>query len=116
MLTWSSGLFHLKDILLSGDTCHQQCMYLPIPSPGQPDKRSRIGSWQDQDGSWCSMHEDLPTAVHSMGALTRASQEDNIMVLLAHEKEIEGLAPNWQEGDLADWKEQGWKEAKEKNA
>jgi hypothetical protein len=45
--------------------------------------------------------------------MTRMSAEENVMVILAHEMEIEGVADFWP-GDLSGWKQKGWKEEKEK--
>jgi hypothetical protein len=41
------------------------------------------------------------------------SAEENVMVILAHEMEIEGVVDFWP-GDLSAWKKKRWKQEKEK--
>lgn len=59
------------------------------------------------------MDEDPLVNTQNVGRLTRLSAEDNIMVILAHEGEVEAVLPTWPR-DLGDWKVNGWKEEKEK--
>jgi len=42
------------------------------------------------------------------------SAEENVMVILAHEMQIEGVVDVYP-GDLSGWKEKGWKEEKERD-
>jgi hypothetical protein len=52
-------------------------------------------------------------ATFTIGQMTRMSAEDDVMVILAHEVEIEGVV-DFYPGNLSGWKEKGWKEEKEK--
>jgi hypothetical protein len=45
----------------------------------------------------------------TIGQLTRMSMENDVMVVLAHEGEAEGVLDEWPK-DLGGWKEKGWKE------
>lgn len=60
------------------------------------------------------MAVDPEVATWTIGQLTRMSAEPNVMVLLAHELPAEGLLPEYPHGTLEEWKEKGWKEAKER--
>lgn len=60
------------------------------------------------------MDEDPLVNTQNVGRLTRLSAEENIMVILAHEGEVEGVLPIWPR-DICQWKTQGWKEEKEKS-
>jgi hypothetical protein len=48
----------------------------------------------------------------SISRLTRMSAEDNVMVLLAHEGQVENVLPEWPE-TLDNWKTNGLKRQKE---
>jgi hypothetical protein len=52
-------------------------------------------------------------ATYTIGQMTRMSAEENVMVILAHEMEIEGVVDFWP-GDLSAWKKKRWKQEKEK--
>lgn len=60
------------------------------------------------------MDEDPIVNTQSVSRLTRLSAEDNIMVILAHEGEVEGVLPVWPES-INQWRKNGWKEEKEKH-
>lgn len=60
------------------------------------------------------MDEDPIVNTQSVSRLTRLSAEDNIMVILAHEGEVEGVLPVWPES-INQWRRNGWKEKKEKH-
>lgn len=60
-----------------------------------------------------TMDEDPLVNTQNVGRLTRLSAEDNIMVVLAHEGEVEGVLPIWPK-DINQWMVNGWKEEKEK--
>ena len=55
---------------------------------------------------------DPPLATYTIGQLTRMSSESNVLVILAHETEVEGVV-DFYPSNLNSWKEKGWKEAKE---
>ncbi|WVQ63902.1 uncharacterized protein L199_002058 [Kwoniella botswanensis] len=95
-------------VLLAGDAAHHQNMYLPIPTP-EADLRSPKPVI---DGK-VAFAEDPVQATYVVGQLTRMSMEDNVMVLLAHEKEAMGVVDYFPE-DICEWKEKGWKEEKQK--
>jgi hypothetical protein len=59
------------------------------------------------------MDEDPVVNTQSVSRLTRLSAEENIMVILAHEGEVEGVLPVWPR-NINQWKANGWKEEKEK--
>ncbi|KAK6906026.1 hypothetical protein I203_100007 [Kwoniella mangroviensis CBS 8507] len=96
-------------VLLAGDAAHHQNMYLPIPT-SECDLRSPKPVI---DGK-VMFAEDPVQATYVIGQLTRMSIEDNVMVLLAHEKEAIGVVDYFPE-DICRWKEKGWKEEKQKN-
>ncbi|KAJ9105301.1 hypothetical protein QFC21_001669 [Naganishia friedmannii] len=101
-------------VFLAGDTSHHQSLYLPVPTEGQPDTRTKVPFYPKSEGSkeMTSLDDDPIVNTQNIGRLTRLSAEDNIMVLLAHEGEVEGILPVWPE-DLSRWKTRGWKEEKE---
>jgi hypothetical protein len=105
-----------SDVFLAGDTSHHQTLYLPVPIDGQSDHRTKLPFYPKPDGSGelTTMDEDPLVNTQSVGRLTRLSAEDNIMVILAHESEVEGVLPIWPR-DLAEWKVNGWKEEKDKD-
>lgn len=97
------------DILLSGDAAHHQTQYLPVPSvTSGKDERSPIPVI---DGK-AQLAVDPPTLARTIGQMSRMSQEDNVMVLMAHEKEAVDTLPEYPE-HLGSWKEKGWKEEKD---
>ncbi|KAH8080931.1 beta-lactamase-like protein [Filobasidium floriforme] len=101
-------------LVLAGDTAHHQSLYLPVPAPGEVDRRTRIPFFEmpNTNGSRISMHENPTEAYVSIGRLSRMSMEENIMVLLAHEGQVKGVIPDWPES-LDNWKANGFKEKKE---
>jgi len=96
------------DVLLGGDASHSQDLYLPVPT-GSEDKRNPLPVI---DGK-VSLAIDPAVATYTIGQMTRMSAEENVMVILAHEMQIEGAVDFWP-GDLSKWREKGWKEEKEK--
>jgi hypothetical protein len=105
----SSSMYQLtSDVLLGGDASHSQDLYLPVPT-GSEDKRNPLPVI---DGN-VSLAIDPALATYTIGQMTRMSAEDNVMVILAHEMEIDEVVDFWP-GDLSGWKEKGWKEEKEK--
>lgn len=112
------------DILLGGDASHHQDLYLPIPtSPSNSNSNSPSNSpfnspTKDPRSPIPVIHgqpqlaTDPPMATYTIGQLTRMSAEEDIMVILAHEGEVEGVVQFWP-GDLGGWKEMGWKGRKE---
>jgi hypothetical protein len=104
----------VADLVLAGDTAHHQSLYLPVPAPGEVDRRTRIPFFEmpNTNGSRISMHENPTEAYVAIGRLTRMSIEENIMVLLAHEGQVKGVIPDWPES-LDNWKANGFKEKKE---
>ncbi|ORY29316.1 beta-lactamase-like protein [Naematelia encephala] len=99
-------------ILLGGDASHSQDLYLPVPSsPDFPtDPRSPIPVINGKP----QLATDPKLATYTIGQLSRMSAEDNVMVLLAHEGEVEGVVKTYPD-DLAGWKVGGWKEEKERD-
>lgn len=99
------------DILLSGDASHDQTQYLPVPNTTDPkeDNRSPIPIYNGEP----AFALDPDALAYTIGQMTRMSQEENVMVLMAHEKEAEGVLPPYPE-DLGGWKQKGWKEEKDK--
>ena len=59
------------------------------------------------------MTENIERSAFDVGSLTRLSMEDDIMVLLAHETPAGKILPRWPES-ISQWKDKGWKEAKQK--
>jgi hypothetical protein len=104
-----------KDVFLAGDTSHHQTLYLPVPVEGEPDCRTGLPFYPSLDGSGVltTMDEDPVVNTQSISRLTRLSAEDNIMVILAHEGEVEGVLPVWPQS-INQWQANGWKEEKEK--
>jgi len=96
------------DVLLSGDAAHHQTQYLPVPTDDD-DKRSPIPVIDGKP----QLATDPPVLAKTIGGMTRMSKEDNIMVLMAHERQALGVLPEFPES-LNDWKNKAWKEAKEK--
>jgi hypothetical protein len=82
---------------------------------GQPDTRTKVPFYPKSEGSkeLTSLDDDPIVNTQNIGRLTRLSAEDDIMVLLAHEGEVEEILPVWPE-DLGRWKVRGWKEEKER--
>ena len=98
----------ISDVLLGGDASHSQDLYLPVPT----DDRDTRNPLPVIDGK-VSLAIDPALATYTIGQMTRMSAEDNVMVVLAHEMEVDGVVDFWP-GDLSGWKEKGWKEEKEK--
>jgi hypothetical protein len=96
------------DILLGGDASHSQDLYLPVPTD-QQDTRNPLPVI---DGK-VSLAIDPALATYTIGQMTRMSAEDNVMVILAHEMEVDGVVDFWP-SDLSAWKQKGWKEEKER--
>lgn len=97
----------IPDILLGGDASHSQDLYLPVPTADK-DLRNPLPVINGK----VSLAIDPPLATYTIGQMTRMSAEENVMVILAHETEVEGVVDMWP-GDLGAWKEKGWKEKKE---
>ncbi|WVW79356.1 hypothetical protein I302_101324 [Kwoniella bestiolae CBS 10118] len=95
-------------VLLAGDAAHHQSMYLPIPSNDE-DLRSP----KPVINGKVQFAEDPIVATRTVGTLTRMSMEDNVMVLLAHEKEAVGILDQCPK-DIGEWKAKGWKDEKQK--
>jgi hypothetical protein len=101
---------HPPDILLAGDSSHSQDLYLPVPSPIYPkDPRSPNPVIDGKP----ELAINPAQATWTIGQLTRMSMEENVMVILAHEGEVEGVVDVYP-GDVREWMEKGWKGAKEK--
>ncbi|WVR09064.1 hypothetical protein IAU60_006125 [Kwoniella sp. DSM 27419] len=96
-------------ILLGGDASHHQALYLPVPTSPSKDFRSPIPVLDGEP----QLAIDPPLLTYTIGQLTRMSAEDNVMVVLAHEGQIDGVVDLYP-GDLSHWKDKGWKEAKER--
>lgn len=103
-------------MFLAGDTSHHQTLYLPVPVEGESDRRTGLPFYPSLDGSGVltTMDADPVVNTQNVSRLTRLSAEDNIMVILAHEGEVEGVLPTWPQ-NINQWKANGWKEGKEKN-
>ncbi|WRT63722.1 uncharacterized protein IL334_000645 [Kwoniella shivajii] len=95
-------------ILLGGDASHHQALYLPVPTDTE-DQRSPIPVLDGKP----QLAIDPPLATYVTGQMTRMSKEDNVMVVLAHEGQVNGIVDLFP-GDLGLWKTKGWKETKEK--
>ncbi|WWC91213.1 uncharacterized protein L201_006155 [Kwoniella dendrophila CBS 6074] len=95
-------------VLLAGDAAHHQTMYLPVPT-SEGDFRSP----KPVINGKVQFAEDPIKATFVVGQLTRMTQEDNVMVILAHEKEVKDVV-DYHPNDIAKWKEMGWKEQKER--
>jgi len=98
------------DVLLSGDAAHHQTQYLPVPND-DGDKRSPIPVIDGKP----QLATDPPVLAHTIGGMTRMSREEDVMVLMAHEKEALGVLAEFPE-PLNGWKSKGWKQAKEASA
>lgn len=108
--TLTRRLTSRTDILLGGDASHSQELYLPVPISPEQDLRLPLPVINGQP----QLAVDPALATHTIGQLTRMSAEENVMVLLAHEGEAEGIVDVYP-GDLGEWKAKGWKEAKERD-
>ncbi|WWC66674.1 uncharacterized protein I206_100578 [Kwoniella pini CBS 10737] len=95
-------------VLLGGDASHHQALYLPVPEDGV-DLRSPIPVIDGKP----QLAIDPKLATYTIGQMTRMSAEDNVMVILAHEGQVEGIVDLYP-GDLSGWMSKGWKEAKER--
>ncbi|WRT69069.1 uncharacterized protein IL334_006052 [Kwoniella shivajii] len=95
-------------VLLAGDAAHHQNMYLPVPT-SEGDYRTPKSV---VDGV-VQLADDPVVATYTVGQLTRMSQEENVMVILSHERGVQGIIDYFPK-DIGKWKERGWKEAKEK--
>jgi hypothetical protein len=107
--TLTRRLISCPDILLGGDASHSQDLYLPVPTSPEHDLRLPLPVIDGQP----QLAVDPALATYTIGQLTRMSAEENVMVLLAHEGEAEGVVDVYP-GDLGEWKAKGWKEAKER--
>jgi hypothetical protein len=96
------------DVLLGGDASHHQDLYLPVPSSPSSDYRVPLPVI---DGG-VQLAINPPLATYTIGQLTRMSAESNVLVILAHEGQVEGVISVYPE-DLSGWQKKGWKEAKE---
>ncbi|WVW81950.1 hypothetical protein I302_103953 [Kwoniella bestiolae CBS 10118] len=94
-------------VLLGGDASHHQALYLPVPTATE-DLRSPIPVIDGKP----QLAIDPELATYTIGQLTRMSKEDNVLVILAHEGQVEGAVDQYP-GDLSGWKEKGWKGKKE---
>jgi hypothetical protein len=108
-LTPHRPLMSRPDILLGGDASHSQDLYLPVPTSPEHDLRLPLPVIDGHP----QLAVDPRLATYKIGQLTRMSAEENVMVLLAHEGEAEGVVDVYP-GDLGVWKAKGWKEAKER--
>ena len=96
--------------MLGGDCCHDQALYAYPCHHG-------IAKYTTSHGEEVTLHEDHAAAKENMKRLHRMSQRDNVMVILAHEREALGVLPfldksGENRGALKDWKAKGWKEMK----
>lgn len=82
---------------------------MPTSLEGQDDHRSPIPMYKGQP----ALAKDPPVLARTIGQMTRMSQEESVMVLMAHEKEAVGVLPVYPE-NLGAWKEEGWKAEKDK--
>ncbi|KZO99394.1 hypothetical protein CALVIDRAFT_534374 [Calocera viscosa TUFC12733] len=108
-------------VLLGGDTCHSRYIYTPFPEPAA---RSDVACWaHPSEGPVGStkgshtMHVDLDQAYKSIARLTRMEMEDNVMCVVAHETDVAyelGIGVGEMKQGWESWKENGWKEGKEK--
>ncbi|WVQ62538.1 uncharacterized protein L199_000680 [Kwoniella botswanensis] len=96
-------------ILLGGDASHHQALYLPVPTD-QEDLRSPIPVIEGKP----QLALDPELATYTIGQLTRMSKEDNVMVILAHEGQVDGIVDKYP-GDLSLWQARGWKAKKEED-
>lgn len=97
-------------IVMGGDTCHDRCLYHP-PSQGL---RPKIAFFPSIAGSgFGTMHGDVATAYESIGRIERMDQQENIMVILAHEGELLNVVDFYPK-TANDWKKKGWKESANK--
>ena len=69
------------------------------------------------NGQVMTLHEDHAAARENMFRLHEMGKRDEVMVILAHEREIEGVIPLLSDdaqnrGVVGEWKSRGWKEAK----
>lgn len=86
-------------LLLGGDAAHMRGLYSCPCS-------MTVGIF---DGA--CMHADLAVAYDTMAKVARMEQEDNICVVLSHDKEwAEVLGAGWQVADISDWKAKGYKD------
>ncbi|KAL7422344.1 hypothetical protein Q5752_002990 [Cryptotrichosporon argae] len=97
-------------ICLGSDAAHSQDLYLPVPSSSSSSDGRSPNPVIDGVPQLAS---DLAAAMRTVGALTRASAEADVVVVLSHEGEVAGVFDDWPR-DLGDWKARGWKEAKER--
>ena len=105
-------LADIEDVLLAGDSAHAQESFLPIPPSSDlsgPDPRAPRSVEDGQP----MMTENPERSAFDVGSLTRLSMDDDIMVLLAHETPAGKILPRWPES-ISQWKDKGWKEAKQK--
>lgn len=103
----SADRFVMADILLGGDASHHQALYLPVPTDSE-DLRSPLPVIDGKPQ--LAIKPELAT--YTIGQLTRMSKEDNVMVILAHEGQVDGVVDQYP-GDLSQWKQKGWKAKKE---
>ncbi|WVQ93214.1 hypothetical protein IAU59_000278 [Kwoniella sp. CBS 9459] len=96
-------------LLLGGDSSHHQALYLPVPISETEDLRSPLPVLDGKP----QLAVDPELATYTIGQLTRMSNEDNVMVILAHEAQVDGVVDKYP-GDLGEWQSKGWKEEKEK--
>ncbi|WVF65549.1 hypothetical protein IAT40_000277 [Kwoniella sp. CBS 6097] len=96
-------------LLLGGDSSHHQTLYLPVPQSADEDLRSPLPVLEGKP----QLAVDPKLATYTIGQLTRMSTEDNVMVILAHEAQVEGVVDMYPQ-NLNGWQSNGWKEQKEK--
>lgn len=107
-------------VFLAGDAAHHQSLYLPIPPEPyshSTDRRSIPALFKmTPEAHSLSCMQDFPErAWHTLSAMTRLEMQDNVMVLLAHEDEIDG-ATGLKEGgvlQLNEWRRDGLKQKKD---
>ena len=98
------------DVLLGGDCCHDQALYT---HPCRHD----IASFGTHLGETVTLHENHEEAKANFQRPYLMSLRENVMVILAHERQALGVLPMLNKagenrGVLSRWSTEGWKEAK----
>jgi len=99
-------------ILLAGDAAHSSRLYQPAPPP---ELRSYLGEFDMGDGKTHYMYDDVDTSYETIGRLTRMHMDEKVMVVAAHEVELEKvieLKPGEMRTGWETWKPDGLKEKK----